>query len=93
MSTYHSTQTGHAPGGFNITHPTRHLDVAYNIYDPGDIRTTLKTNIHTNVNHLNTQEARELATRILIAIATPQHIIDDLIELQEQSGAAKETHW
>lgn len=93
MSIYSSVQTGNAPGGFNISHPDRFLDVAYSSFNSDDIRLTVQTSGRKTRTHINTLEARELATRLLIAIGTPQHLITELIQLQEDAGAAKETHW
>jgi hypothetical protein len=93
MSKYHSIQTGYAPGGFHLAHPTRELDVAYSVFDNTDIRLILKTGTLTNLHRLTPNEAHETATRLLIATGAPQHIIDELLAIQETNGAAKENHW
>lgn len=99
MSAYQSIQTGNAPDGFNIQDPNRFLDVATDRFNPDDIRLILwgTTNPDDPTtppdHHINTLEARELATRLLIAIDTPQHLITELIQLQKDTGTAKETNW
>lgn len=93
MSIYSSVQTGNAPGAFNDRYPDRHLDVAYSVFDPNDIRLTIQACGAKIQPHVNTLEARELATRLLIATGAPQHLITELITLQKDAGAAKETNW
>jgi hypothetical protein len=91
MSTYASTFTGFAPGGFDREHPDRFLDVAYDLNNPEDIRLTITTTMHTGwedyedefEDHPTHTEARELALRLLIAIGTPHDLIEPLLALQE----------
>lgn len=90
---FSSTFTFYAPGAFDVTHPDRFYDVAYNVFDPNDIRLTVKTDGIKVQPHLDTTEAREFALRLLIAINTPHHIVKELLELQKQAGAPEETKW
>lgn len=90
---YSSTFTGHAPGAFHLKYPDRFLDVAYNIFDHNDIRLTIAACGTKIQPHINTFEARELALRLLIAIDTPHHIVQELLEIQDHAGAAREHHF
>jgi len=93
MSTYSSTFTGYAPGAFHLKYPDRSLDVAYNIFEPGDIRLTIEA-CGTKIRpHINTAEARELALRLLIAIDTPHHIVKELLDIQDTAGAGRENNF
>lgn len=93
MSTYSSTFTGHAPGAFHLSYPDRFLDVAYNVFDPNDIRLTIAACGTKIQPHINTLEAREFALRLLIAIDTPHHIVKELLDIQDTAGTALENHF
>lgn len=92
MSWYQSIQTGHAPGGFHLKHPDRWFDVAYSAIDK-DVRLIVQTSGVRKECRLNQLEARDFATRLLIALGEDQDIIDRLLAKQEEAGAGRENHW
>jgi len=96
MSTYASAFTGHAPGGFNLDHPNRFIDVAYDRLNPEDIRLLFRKTTHTHwedfvdefEDHPTHTESRELALRLLIAIGTPHDLVKPLLDLHAQDPEA-----